>query len=78
VLEALEARSAYAAVSLFGSGGGEDGDEFEVAATIGVEEPGYEIADALSSIGPALGALDAARFLAGKPPRLYTMSDLLG
>ena len=33
---------------------------------------------ALNRDGFALGALDAARFLAGKPPRLYTMSDLLG
>src|SRR5262249_41267650 len=28
--------------------------------------------------GFARGAIDAARFLAGKPPRLYTMNDLLG
>jgi 4-hydroxy-tetrahydrodipicolinate reductase len=33
---------------------------------------------ALNRDGFALGALDAARFLAGKPPRVYTMSDLLG
>ena len=33
---------------------------------------------ALNRDGFALGALDAAKFLAGKPPRLYTMSDLLG
>jgi 4-hydroxy-tetrahydrodipicolinate reductase len=33
---------------------------------------------ALNRDGFALGALDAARFLAGKPPRLYTMNDLLG
>ncbi len=33
---------------------------------------------ALNRDGFALGALDAARFLAGKPPRLYTMDDLLG
>ncbi len=32
---------------------------------------------ALNRDGFALGALDAARFLAGKPPRLYTMNDLL-
>ena len=32
---------------------------------------------ALNRDGFALGALDAAKFLAGKPPRLYTMSDLL-
>jgi len=33
---------------------------------------------ALNRDGFALGALDAAKFLAGKPPRLYTMNDLLG
>ena len=33
---------------------------------------------ALNRDGFALGALDAAKFLAGKPARLYTMSDLLG
>jgi 4-hydroxy-tetrahydrodipicolinate reductase len=33
---------------------------------------------ALNRDGFALGALDAARFLAGKPAGLYTMSDLLG
>ena len=33
---------------------------------------------ALNRDGFALGALDAAKFLAGKPPQLYTMSDLLG
>jgi 4-hydroxy-tetrahydrodipicolinate reductase len=33
---------------------------------------------ALNRDGFALGALDAAKFLAGKPPRLYTMADLLG
>jgi 4-hydroxy-tetrahydrodipicolinate reductase len=33
---------------------------------------------ALNRDGFALGALDAARFLAGKPPGLYTMDDLLG
>ncbi len=33
---------------------------------------------ALNRDGFARGALDAAKFLAGKPPRLYTMSDLLG
>jgi 4-hydroxy-tetrahydrodipicolinate reductase len=33
---------------------------------------------ALNRDGFALGALEAAKFLAGKPPRLYTMSDLLG
>ena len=33
---------------------------------------------ALNRDGFALGALDAAKFVAGKPPRLYTMSDLLG
>jgi 4-hydroxy-tetrahydrodipicolinate reductase len=33
---------------------------------------------ALNRDGFARGALDAARFLAGKPPRLYTMNDLLG
>jgi 4-hydroxy-tetrahydrodipicolinate reductase len=33
---------------------------------------------ALNRDGFARGALDAARFLAGKPARLYTMSDLLG
>jgi 4-hydroxy-tetrahydrodipicolinate reductase len=33
---------------------------------------------ALNRDGFARGALDAARFLAGKPPRLYTMTDLLG
>ena len=33
---------------------------------------------ALNRDGFALGALDAAKFLAGKPPRLYTMGDLLG
>jgi 4-hydroxy-tetrahydrodipicolinate reductase len=33
---------------------------------------------ALNRDGFALGALEAARFLAGKPPRLYTMDDLLG
>ena len=33
---------------------------------------------ALNRDGFALGALDAAKFLAGKPPGLYTMSDLLG
>jgi 4-hydroxy-tetrahydrodipicolinate reductase len=33
---------------------------------------------ALNRDGFALGALDAAKFLGGKPPRLYTMSDLLG
>jgi 4-hydroxy-tetrahydrodipicolinate reductase len=33
---------------------------------------------ALNRDGFALGALDAARFLAGKAPRLYTMDDLLG
>jgi 4-hydroxy-tetrahydrodipicolinate reductase len=33
---------------------------------------------ALNRDGFALGALDAAKFLAGKPPRLYTMDDLLG
>ncbi len=32
---------------------------------------------ALNRDGFVLGALDAAKFLAGKPPRLYTMSDLL-
>ena len=32
---------------------------------------------ALNRDGFARGALDAARFLAGKPPRLYTMADLL-
>jgi 4-hydroxy-tetrahydrodipicolinate reductase len=32
---------------------------------------------ALNRDGFARGALDAARFLAGKPPGLYTMSDLL-
>jgi 4-hydroxy-tetrahydrodipicolinate reductase len=32
---------------------------------------------ALNRDGFALGALDAAKFLAGKPPRLYAMSDLL-
>jgi 4-hydroxy-tetrahydrodipicolinate reductase len=32
---------------------------------------------ALNRDGFALGALDAARFLAGKPPKLYTMNDLL-
>jgi 4-hydroxy-tetrahydrodipicolinate reductase len=33
---------------------------------------------ALNRDGFALGALDAAKFLAGKPARLYTMKDLLG
>jgi len=33
---------------------------------------------ALNRDGFVRGALDAARFLAGKPPGLYTMSDLLG
>jgi dihydrodipicolinate reductase len=33
---------------------------------------------ALNRDGFARGALDAAKFLAGKPPGLYTMSDLLG
>lgn len=33
---------------------------------------------ALNRDGFALGALDAAKFLAGKPPGLYTMADLLG
>jgi 4-hydroxy-tetrahydrodipicolinate reductase len=33
---------------------------------------------ALNRDGFARGALDAARFLAGKPPRLYTMNDLIG
>jgi len=33
---------------------------------------------ALNRDGFALGALDAAKFLAGKPARLYTMADLLG
>ena len=33
---------------------------------------------ALNRDGFALGALDAAKFLAGKPPRLYAMDDLLG
>ena len=33
---------------------------------------------ALNRDGFALGALDAAKFLAGKPPRVYTMADLLG
>lgn len=33
---------------------------------------------ALNRDGFVLGALDAAKFLAGKPPRLYTMRDLLG
>lgn len=33
---------------------------------------------ALNRDGFALGALDAAKFLAGKPPRLYTMADVLG
>ncbi len=33
---------------------------------------------ALNRDGFARGALDAAKFLAGKPPRLYTMSDLIG
>jgi 4-hydroxy-tetrahydrodipicolinate reductase len=33
---------------------------------------------ALNRDGFALGALDAAKFLAGKPPKLYTMADLLG
>jgi 4-hydroxy-tetrahydrodipicolinate reductase len=33
---------------------------------------------ALNRDGFVLGALDAAKFLAGKPPRLYTMADLLG
>ena len=32
---------------------------------------------ALNRDGFALGAIDAARFLAGRPPGLYTMSDLL-
>jgi 4-hydroxy-tetrahydrodipicolinate reductase len=32
---------------------------------------------ALNRDGFALGALDAAKFLAGKPPGLYTMADLL-
>ena len=32
---------------------------------------------ALNRDGFARGALDAARFLAGKPPRVYTMSDLI-
>jgi len=33
---------------------------------------------ALNRDGFARGALDAAKYLAGKPARLYTMSDLLG
>jgi len=33
---------------------------------------------ALNRDGFALGALDAAKFLAGKPPGLYSMDDLLG
>ena len=33
---------------------------------------------ALNRDGFVRGALEAARYLAGKPPRLYTMSDLLG
>ncbi|WP_435017831.1 4-hydroxy-tetrahydrodipicolinate reductase [Tundrisphaera sp. TA3] len=33
---------------------------------------------ALNRDGFALGALDAAKFLAGKPPKAYTMADLLG
>jgi 4-hydroxy-tetrahydrodipicolinate reductase len=33
---------------------------------------------ALNRDGFALGALEAAKFLAGKPPRLYDMNDLLG
>jgi 4-hydroxy-tetrahydrodipicolinate reductase len=33
---------------------------------------------ALNRDGFALGALEAAKFLAGKPPGLYDMSDLLG
>ncbi len=33
---------------------------------------------ALNRDGFALGALDAAKFLAGKPPGKYTMEDLLG
>jgi 4-hydroxy-tetrahydrodipicolinate reductase len=33
---------------------------------------------ALNRDGFALGALEAAKFLAGRPPRLYDMSDLLG
>jgi 4-hydroxy-tetrahydrodipicolinate reductase len=33
---------------------------------------------ALNRDGFARGALEAAKYLAGKPPRLYTMDDLLG
>ncbi len=33
---------------------------------------------ALNRDGFARGALDAARFLAGKPPRVYTMGDMIG
>ena len=33
---------------------------------------------ALNRDGFARGALDAAKFLAGKPPRLYSMLDILG
>lgn len=33
---------------------------------------------ALNRDGFARGALDAAKFLAGKPPRLYRMADILG
>jgi len=33
---------------------------------------------ALNRDGFARGALDAAKFLAGRPPRLYTMDDLIG
>ena len=33
---------------------------------------------ALNRDGFARGALDAAKFLAGKPPGLYSMADVLG
>ncbi len=33
---------------------------------------------ALNRDGFVLGALDAARFLAGRPPKLYSMADVLG
>ena len=42
-----------------------------------VSQKPVDPADALNRDGFALGALDAARFLAGRPPRLYTMDDLL-
>ncbi len=59
VLEAMEASSAYAAVSLESFRFGDDGDGETYAESIGVEDERYELVEYGATIAPTLAALPA-------------------